>query len=239
MALRGAISKQRLRAVSTAGGDQSETSIVIIDGQHVVHAGIEAWLTGAKPPIKIVGNFSDPAAFMSVYPTATPVVGVVLCALQYDGHGPEFNSLRQMCRAGHRVIVYSYLATDEIILTSLDAGAVTYVAKSEGGEHLREAIYNASSDKPYIAPRMAKSLLNDKTVGRPRLSRREREVLLAWFQTENKELVAKKLFIEPSTVRTHLERVRTKYAAVGRAAPTKAALIARAIQDGILSVDDL
>jgi hypothetical protein len=47
------------------------------------------------------------------------------------------------------------------------------------------------------------------------------------------------LFIEPSTVRTHLQRVREKYVAVGRPAPTKPALIARAIQDGIVSADDL
>jgi hypothetical protein len=33
--------------------------------------------------------------------------------------------------------------------------------------------------------------------------------------------------------------VRAKYAAVGRAATTKAALVAREIQDGIIDVDDL
>ena len=35
------------------------------------------------------------------------------------------------------------------------------------------------------------------------------------------------------------QRARAKYAAVGRPAPTKAALIARAVQDGILSIEDL
>jgi hypothetical protein len=33
--------------------------------------------------------------------------------------------------------------------------------------------------------------------------------------------------------------VRAKYAAVGRPATTKAALVARAIQDGIVNVDDI
>ena len=64
-------------------------------------------------------------------------------------------------------------------------------------------------------------------------------MLIAWFRTESKELVAEQLGIAPTTVRTHLQRVRTKYAAVGRAATTKAALVARAIQDGIIDVDDL
>ena len=225
--------------MSETGSERTEISIVIIDGQDVVHAGIAAWLTGSRPPIKIVDNFSHPADFISVYPAATPVVDIVLCALQYEGGRPEFDSLRQMCRAGHKVIVYSYLVADEVILTSLDAGAVSYVAKSEGGKHLCDAIYSARADKPYAPPRMARALSNNSTAGRPRLSQREREVLVAWFQTESKDLVAKRLFVEPSTVRTHLTRIRAKYAAVGRPAPTKAALIARAVQDGILTPDDL
>jgi DNA-binding NarL/FixJ family response regulator len=224
---------------STVSGDQSAISIAIIDRHDVVHAGIEAWITGAEPPIKIVGNYADPLEFVGYYPTATSEVDVVLFALQYGRRRPQFDSLRRVCRAGHRVVVYSYLETDEIILTSLDAGAMTYVAKSESGSHLCDAIYAVRSDCPYVAPRMAQALLHEKSMGRPHLSQREREVLIAWFQTENKELVGKRLFIEPSTVRTHLQRVRAKYAAVGRPAPTKAALIARAIQDGIMSIDEL
>jgi len=225
--------------MSTVSGDRSAISIAIIDRHDVVHAGIEAWINGAEPPIKIVGNYSDPAEFLGDHSTATSDVDVVLFALQYGSRGPQFDSLRRVCRAGYRAIVYSYLETDEIILTSLDAGAITYVAKSESGSHLCEAIRAARSDAPYVSPRMGQALLRDKSMGRPHLSQREREVLIAWFQTENKELVGKRLFIEPSTVRTHLQRVRAKYAAVGRPAPTKAALIARAIQDGILSIDEL
>jgi len=219
--------------------DRSAVSIVIVDRQAVVHAGLRFWLAGSDPEIKIVGDYSEPTQFKSDHPAASSAVDAVLCALERDGHGPDFDSLREICRLGHRVIVYSHDVTDEVILSCLDAGALTYVAKSENEYHLREAIYAASSDMPYVAPRMARALLNDRTVGRPRLSRREREVLVAWFQTENKELVGRRLFIEPSTVRTHLQRVRAKYAAVGRPAPTKAALIARAVQDGILSIDDL
>ena len=40
-----------------------------------------------------------------------------------------------------------------------------------------------------------------------------------------------------TSVRTHLQRVRAKYAAVGRQARTKAALIARAVQDGYISIE--
>lgn len=74
---------------------------------------------------------------------------------------------------------------------------------------------------------------------RPDLAPREKEVLIAWFQTDSKDGVARALNIAPTTVRTHLQRVRAKYAAVGRPASTKAALVARALQDGLIDVDDL
>jgi DNA-binding NarL/FixJ family response regulator len=219
--------------------DSSEIYVAVIDGHDVVHAGIHTWLAGTWPPVRVVGNFTHPDGFASAGPGLKPKVDIVLFELQYDGHGPKFDALRRLCQAGHRVIVYSYLVSDEVILASLDMGAISYVAKSESGDHLREAIYAACTETPYVAPRTAEALLKEKTTGRPRLSLREREVLAAWCRLENKDLVARRLYIERSTVRTHLQRVRTKYAAVGRPAPTKASLIARAIQDGILGVDEL
>lgn len=86
---------------------------------------------------------------------------------------------------------------------------------------------------------MAQAMTEDTRHTRPALSPREREVLLAWFQTESKTLVGQRLYITTSTVNTHLERIRTKYAQAGRPAPTKAALVARAIQDGLITADEL
>ncbi|NLG48297.1 MAG: LuxR family transcriptional regulator [Gordonia sp.] len=73
---------------------------------------------------------------------------------------------------------------------------------------------------------------------RPALSIREIEVLLAWMAAESKEDAANKLFISQSTVSTHISRIRAKYAAVGRGAPTKAHLLARALQDGYTTLDE-
>lgn len=213
--------------------------VALVDDHDVIHAGVRAWFTEVSPPIKLAATYLQPGQFLADYPAASDEVEVVLFDLQYERFQPEFDSLRQVCAAGHRVIVYSHMATDEVILSALDAGAVTFLAKGEDKQHLFDAVYAAHANTPYVGPRMAKALFNDRTVGRPGLSTREREVLIAWFQTENKEFVAKRLFIEPSTVRTHLQRARAKYAAVGRPAPTKAALIARAVQDGILGIEEL
>jgi DNA-binding CsgD family transcriptional regulator len=73
----------------------------------------------------------------------------------------------------------------------------------------------------------------------PTLTVREIEVLRTWLMLETKPAVAQSLYISLGTVNTHLTRIRAKYADVGRPAPTKAALVARAVQDGLITLDEL
>ncbi|WP_245555524.1 LuxR C-terminal-related transcriptional regulator [Gordonia soli] len=77
-----------------------------------------------------------------------------------------------------------------------------------------------------------------RVLPRPELSDREIEVLIAWLGADSKDDAASGLFISASTVSTHLSRIRAKYAAVGRAAPTKTHLFARALQDGYTTLDE-
>lgn len=86
--------------------------------------------------------------------------------------------------------------------------------------------YSSSSDRPAV-------------VRRPSLSSREIEVLLEWLRSDSKSAVATRLYVTESTVSTHLTRIRRKYDDVGRPASTKAALVARAVQDGLISLDEL
>jgi DNA-binding CsgD family transcriptional regulator len=74
---------------------------------------------------------------------------------------------------------------------------------------------------------------------RPKLSYREIEVVIAWLRTDSKAIAGRQLFIAMSTVNTHIDRARKKYAAVGRPAPTKVQLAIRLMQDGIVGVHDL
>lgn len=71
------------------------------------------------------------------------------------------------------------------------------------------------------------------------LSAREIEVLRAWLLSDSKSAVSRNLYLAMGTVNTHLARIRVKYQAVGRPASTKAALLARAIQDGFVDIDEL
>jgi DNA-binding NarL/FixJ family response regulator len=215
-------------------------SVAVVDEHDATHAAVQLWCSQAQPPIQFAGNYFSAEQFLADHPSpSTSGAGPIVLELKKPSNGVDFAGLDRIVSQRHRVIVYSHMATNEVILTALDRGAVTYLAKSESKDHLIDAIRAAGTDTPYVGPRMASAMLNDSAVGRANLAPREKEVLIAWFRTESKDLVARQLQIAPTTVRTHLQRVRAKYAAVGRPATTKAALVARAIQDGIVNVDDI
>ena len=178
-------------------------------------------------------------AFLADYPGPETGIDAVVVDLELYSRQPAFDELQRIVDADHRVVVYSHLEHHEIILRCVDLGASTYLAKSEGKSHLLHAIRAAAADEPYVGPRMAAALCSDTSEGRPNLSAREIEVLKAWFQTESKEVVGRRLHLEPSTIKSHLQRIRAKYAAVGRPAPTKAKLVARAVQDGLIGIEDI
>ncbi|MGR6967060.1 response regulator transcription factor [Geodermatophilus sp. URMC 61] len=73
------------------------------------------------------------------------------------------------------------------------------------------------------------------TLVRPDLAPRQLEVLLAYVSTNDVQAaVARSLGMDPETLRTHLRRIRAKYADAGRPAPTRRDLYVRALEDGLL-----
>ncbi|MGZ6825075.1 MAG: response regulator transcription factor [Blastococcus sp.] len=72
-------------------------------------------------------------------------------------------------------------------------------------------------------------------VVRPRLAARQREVLVAYVTGSSLlPTVARELDMGPETLKTHLRRIRAKYAEVGRPAPTRHDLYVRAVEDGLV-----
>ena len=124
-------------------------------------------------------------------------------------------------------------------MTTVDAASTDSVAPGRGEPGQPQS---ARLVRPPAVPANLAELRCDGTHSpdrqvRPELSVREVEVLLAWLECDSKEGAARRLFIAGSTVSTHLARIRAKYAAVGRPAPTKTHLLARALQDGLTNLD--
>ncbi|MFE7338814.1 MULTISPECIES: response regulator [Streptomyces] len=215
---------------------ETELSTVIVDDHPAVRAGVTHWLTTGTPPIRVAASGEDVrVAWTGEGATAD----VVILDLHLGGPAPAMSELRKLTEAGRRVVVYSMRVDDETVLQCLELGALSYLTKAEGEGHLREATLTAGEGRAYTPPSLAGAMAGDRSASRPTLSAREREVLIEWFQSESKVFVGRRLGISPHTVNTHLEHIRLKYAMSGRQAPTKAALLARAIQDGLVELDDL
>ena len=72
-------------------------------------------------------------------------------------------------------------------------------------------------------------------VRRPKLSERQCDVLKAYASSNDLlPTVARRLGMDPETVKTHLRRIRAKYADAERPAPTRRDLYVRAVEDGLL-----
>ena len=218
------------------GGPVDPISIVIVDDHPAIVDGVRAWCTAADPPI-VVAAAGDRPGVAADGPGAE--ADIVVFDLLLDAGVPSFHALARLVEAGRRVVVYSQAADNDTILHCLELGVATYLTKAEGREHLIPALRSAAEDRPYISPALGGAMAGDRRADRPALSDREREVLLAWFESDSKNLVAARFGLSVKTVETYIGRVRIKYAEVGRPATTKAALVARALQDGLVDLSEL
>ncbi|MFJ7997836.1 DNA-binding response regulator [Streptomyces sp. NPDC096310] len=220
--------------------ETAPVKVALIDDHPVVLAGIESWYAASERPIAVTAKGPDLSVATSGPGRDADVVVLDLQLGPGRSAGlPAYPELRQLVARERQVIVYTMQDSQETALTCLDLGAFTYLTKAEGERHLMAATLAAADCRPYTPPALAGAFGSDARKGRPALTPREVEVLLEWFQSESKAMVGASLGLSVRTVNTYLERVRIKYANAGRPATTKANLVARAIQDGLTSLDEL
>jgi len=213
--------------------------LVVVDDHPIVHTGVMRWVAAASIPTGPVPAYRSVAEFLAEHPRNSGVAEVIVFDPEQGERRPDYCGLQQLSKLKHRVVAYSRFSSAEIILKCLDAGAVNYIVKSEAPKHLIEAITAADRGTAWRGPAAEAAVLAAQQFGRPELTVQERRVLIEWLLTDNKESVSRKLHIAPSTVRTHLQRIRRRYSDIHRPAPSKAALFARAVQDGLIGVHDV
>lgn len=165
---------------------------------------------------------------------AGPAADVLVIDLEL-ADGSAVPRIGALAAEGRRIVVFSHHEDPETILELIDLGVHGYVTKSEASEHLIEAIVRAAADLPYVSPSLGGTMLTDARPGRPSLSRQETTALRLWLIGLKKASVAHRMGISENTVKQYIDRARIKYADMGRPAPTKAALVARAIDDGLIT----
>jgi two-component system nitrate/nitrite response regulator NarL len=218
------------------GGDSLDgpVTVAVIDDHPVVIEGIQAWLA-ADPRVAVIAAGDSLDVLTAQVRAAADVL-----LLDLNLHGRlVLDTVADLADAGHRIIVYSQFAEHDLVLATLDAGAREFIAKHEGRQHLVEAVLAVTADRPYVTPTTAGAIAGDRRPHHPVLSQQERTALLLWFQSMSKSSVASRMNVSPHTVDMYIRRARLKYAQAGRSAPTKADLLARAIEDGLVRADQI
>ena len=208
----------------------------IIEDHPVVTEGVASWIrSDPGQRVELVRTARDLTGFQAGAP---PSVDVVILDLELSGELVT-SRIPELVAAGYRVVAFSGHNDPGIVMETLDHGAHAYVSKDEGRDHLVEAVLAAAADRPYVTRSQARAMLADQHPARPQLSEQERQALLLWFQGMSKASVGRRMSISENTVRQYISRARAKYAATGRTAPSKDALLARAIEDGVIKPGEI
>jgi len=215
---------------------EQPVTVAIIEDHPVVTEGVASWIrSDPGQRVQLVRTARDLTGLDTAH---GPPVDVVILDLELSGELVT-TEIPALVAAGYRVVAFSGHSDPAIVMETLDNGAHAYVSKEEGSDHLVEAVLAAAADRPYVTRSQAKAMLADQRPARPVLSQQELQALLLWFQGMSKESVARRMSISENTVRQYISRARAKYAATGRTAPSKDALLARAIEDGVIKPGEI
>jgi len=215
---------------------EQQVTVVIIEDHPVVTEGVTSWIrSDPGQRVRLVLTARDLTGLRSAQ---QPSADVVILDLELAGELVT-TQIPDLVASGYRVVAFSGHSDPAIVMETLDNGAHAYVSKEEGRDHLVEAVLAAAADRPYVTRSQARAMLADQEPTRPVLSQQEQQALLLWFQGMSKASVGRRMSISENTVRQYISRARAKYAATGRTAASKDALLARAIEDGVLKPGEI
>jgi two-component system nitrate/nitrite response regulator NarL len=207
--------------------------VAAVDDHPVMLLGMQEAARSSGAPLVFV----ETAPSVSELRAGSEEADVVLLDLRLnDGSRPRHN-VEALIARGLTVLVYTDGAHLAWMSDAVMAGALGIVLKHQPVEHLIEAVATVHAGEPFLSLELAEVLHASSSL-RPHLTEREVQVLSLLFRGMVTKQVARKLDLQESTVKEHLKRIRSKYAALGRSVSTRVELIQRAVEDGYVDRDD-
>jgi DNA-binding NarL/FixJ family response regulator len=193
--------------------------IVIADDQAVVRSGFRAILED-EPDLEVVGDAADGLAAVEVARSRrADVVLMDIRMPRLDG----LEATRRLAGPGVEhpidVIVVTTFDLDDYVFGALRAGAAGFLLKDVAPETMTAAIRAVANGHGLIAPEVTRRLIARFAATTPdparrheleSLSEREREVLLEVAHGRSNSQIARRLFIEEATVKSHVSSILLK-----------------------------
>lgn len=191
--------------------------VVLVDDHTMVRKGLSLFLK-AFDDLELVGEAESGAAAIQLCGEIQPdVVLMDIVMPEMDGVGAT-RAIRQQFPSVQVIVLTSFKEGD-LVKNALEAGAIGYLLKDISADELAWAIRAAHSGRATLSPDAAQALV--QTANRPPspgldLTEREREVLTLMVEGLNNTQIAGKLTVSPSTVKSHVSNILSKFGVASR-----------------------
>jgi len=212
-------------------GGQARVSVVVADDHPLYRDGITRAIK-ARPDLELVGEVGDGRDALVLIQELAPDVAVV------DVNMPSLTGIQVVtalndleCRT--RVLVLTAFTDSDRVYDALAAGARGYLLKDVDRRTICDAIARVARGRTVFSPELhdgiADQIRAHRHDPRPRLTRREREILTLAAEGRSAPEIARLLFLSPATIKTHLSNIYDKLGVKDRAAA-----VAKALREGVL-----
>lgn len=201
-------------------------NIAAVDDDRMLLEGMRSWL-GPVPDLVLCAT----ATTVDEYLAGPRTADVVLLDLNLRDFSSPPDNVRRIRRTGAEVLVVSSIPDAEHVLATLEAGAAGYVTKDHDLDTLADAVRRVAEGGSAVTPELAFIISQDHRPRRPALSPQELAVLSTYATGSTLATAARRAGIAYGTAREYLERVKRKYAELGRPARTKVDLVTRLRED--------
>jgi DNA-binding NarL/FixJ family response regulator len=214
--------------------------VLLADDQALLRATFRL-LLDSTPDIEVVAEASTGAeAVARARSSRADLVLMDIRMPDVDGIEATRQITADDALAGVKVLVLTTFETDELVVAALRAGASGFLGKGVDPEALLDAIRTVAAGDQLLSPAATRALIervithpdpaSKQMPGMAELTDREREVTqLVGGGLSNTE-IAQRLYISPSTAKTHVNRAMMKTGARDRAQ-----LVVLAYETGLVS----
>jgi two-component system, NarL family, nitrate/nitrite response regulator NarL len=216
--------------VTSAAGGQ-KVRVVVGDDHPLFRDGVVRALNSSGS-IDVVAEADDGVAALALIRAHGPQVAL----LDYRMPGLDGAQVAAAVKRDQlptRVLLISAHDESAIVYSALQDGAAGFISKESSRSELVDAVLNCAKGRDVVAPNLAAGLVgeirrrNDSDT--PTLSAREREVLALIAGGQTIPAMAKQMYLAPSTVKTHVQRLYEKLGVSDRGA-----VVAEAMRRGLL-----